>query len=530
MRKNFKWLLLASITIVACSYDDGIPAPEAPEVPVVAGEADFSRYVALGNSLTAGFSDNALFKAGQANAYTKLLADQFALAGGGAFTYPETNDNVGGLTLGGNVILGPRLIFNGSAPIPLPGGAPTTEITNVLTGPFNNMGVPGAKSFHLLAPGYGNVAGVLTGQANPYFVRFASSPSASIIGDAVAQNPTFFTLWIGNNDVLSYATSGGTGVNQLGNPNPATYGGNDISDPSMFANVYENLVNALTANGAKGAVASIPYVSSAPFFTTVPHNPITAAGLGAGLLPQGTPAQQLEAGTNAINQLNTSLIGPLRQVLTALGEGNRLVELTASGNNPLLIRDESLTNLSVQITGALTAAGFPAPQAAFFGQTYGQARHAVRNATTRDFILLTTRAIIGSSTAPAPAPLNTFGISYPLQDQHVLTADEAAQIKVATDAFNNTIRTVAEAKNLAFIDVNSILFQLANGGIRFDNYHMTDAFVRGGAFSLDGIHLTARANAYIANQFAAAINAKYGSTLRMYKPQQFPLSYPASLN
>jgi hypothetical protein len=511
MRKNFKWLLLASITIVACSYDDGIPAPEAPEVPVVAGEADFTRYVALGNSLTAGFSDGALFKAGQANAFSKLLSDQFALAGGGTFTYPETNDNVGGLTLGGNVIQGPRLIFNGSAPIPLPGGVPTTEITNVLTGPFNNLGVPGAKSFHLLAPGYGNIAGVPAGLANPYYARFASSPTASILGDALAQNPTFFTLWIGNNDVLSYATSGGIGVNQLGNPNPATYGSNDISDPTMFQGVYQNIVDALTNGGAKGAVASIPDVSAAAFFTTVPHNPVP-----------------LDAAT--AQQLNTQLIGPLKQVLTALGEGDRLQFLVEGSNNPLLIFDESLTDFSAQITGALTAAGFPAQQAGFFGQTYGRARHAVRTTAARDFVLLTTRGIIGSSTAPAPAPLNTYGVTFPLQDQHILTFSEAAEIKVATEAFNNTIRSVAENKNLAFVDVNAILTQLSNGGIRFDNYHMTGAFVRGGAFSLDGIHLTARANAYIANQFSAAINAKYGSTLRMYKPQQFPLSYPASLN
>ena len=58
---------------------------------------------------------------------------------------------------------------------------------------------------------------------------------------------------------------------------------------------------------------------------------------------------------------------------------------------------------------------------------------------------------------------------------------------------------------------------------------MTSDFVKGGAFSLDGIHLTARANAYVANQFLAAINATYGSTLRMYKPGNFPISYPAFL-
>jgi len=80
----------------------------------------------------------------------------------------------------------------------------------------------------------GNVAGVATGQANPYFVRFASSPSTTVIADAVAQNPTFFSLWIGNNDVLAYATSGGTGANQAGNLNPATYGPNDITDPNVL--------------------------------------------------------------------------------------------------------------------------------------------------------------------------------------------------------------------------------------------------------------------------------------------------------
>jgi hypothetical protein len=68
------------------------------------------------------------------------------------------------------------------------------------------FGVPGAKSFHLLYNGYGNPAGIAAKTANPYFVRFASSPTATVVGDALAQNPTFFSLWIGNNDTLGYAT------------------------------------------------------------------------------------------------------------------------------------------------------------------------------------------------------------------------------------------------------------------------------------------------------------------------------------
>ena len=76
------------------------------------------------------------------------------------------------------------------------GQTPTTDISNVLSGPFNNMGVPGAKSFHLGLEGYGNVAN-FPAAANPYFIRMASSPNATVIGDAVSQNPTFFALWIG---------------------------------------------------------------------------------------------------------------------------------------------------------------------------------------------------------------------------------------------------------------------------------------------------------------------------------------------
>ncbi|MFN3907479.1 MAG: G-D-S-L family lipolytic protein [Flavobacterium sp.] len=508
MIKNFKLLLFASLAIVACS--DEIEEPVVAEIPVTAGSADFSKYVALGNSLTAGFSDGALFRRGQEMAYPKLMADQFALAGGGTFTVPYMNDNIGGLLLGTTPIQGTRLIFNGSAPVPLssvnPAAVTTTNILNTLSGPFNNLGVPGAKSYHLLAPGYGNAAGVLSGQANPYYVRFRSSASASIIQDAMAQNPTFFSLWIGNNDVLGFATSGGVGVNQLGNLNPATYGGNDISDPTAFANVYGTLVNTLTGNGAKGIVANIPDITTIPHFTTVPHNPIPMTAANA-------------------TALNTQLINPLRSILSALNAGDRIQPLVAGNNNKLLIVDESLTDLGAQITAIASTIPQLAPLAGFLGSTYGRARHA----TNQDLVLLATRSVIGVSNAPGPAPLNTWGVTYPLQDQHVLVPVEIQMIKTATTAYNASIRSIADSKGLAFVDVDAIMRQLASTGVRYGNYHMTASFVQGGAFSLDGIHLTARANSYVANKFMEAINMTYGSTLRMYKPEDFPLSYPANL-
>ena len=73
MIKNFKWLVLVSLTFIACSSNDDDDTTPV-EVPVTAGSADFTKYVALGNSLTAGYSDGALFIAGQQGSYTNILA------------------------------------------------------------------------------------------------------------------------------------------------------------------------------------------------------------------------------------------------------------------------------------------------------------------------------------------------------------------------------------------------------------------------------------------------------------------------
>src|SRR5690625_7907821 len=114
-------------------------------------------------------------------------------------------DNYGGLLLGGNKIAEPRMVLgfdaDGNAAPTVLDETPTTEVTNHLSGTFNNLGVPGAKSFHLAAPGYGNVAGVATGHANPYYARFASSVNALVIQDAKAVDGTYYSLWIGHIDI-----------------------------------------------------------------------------------------------------------------------------------------------------------------------------------------------------------------------------------------------------------------------------------------------------------------------------------------
>ncbi|QNM85073.1 SGNH/GDSL hydrolase family protein [Polaribacter pectinis] len=512
--KNYKYigLFLLSIGFASCDVNnelDTIPEEVVPEVQLNTNGLDFSKYVSLGASFTAGFTDGGMFKAAQENSFPNILANKFGVQA--SFNQPLMNDNIGGLLLGGNVIQGPRLFFNGAGPASLP-ATPTTEVTVNVGGNLNNFGVPGAKSFHLLAAGYGNVAGIQLGLANPYFARMASSPNATVLGDAMAQSPTFFTLSeIGGNDVLGYATSGGSGVDQTGNPDATTYGGSDITDPALFSQVFNGLVATLTSGGAKGVVANVPYITSLSHFTTVPYNPIP---MSAGLAAQVNAAYAPYNG--GIQQAFGVLVQ--LQVMTPEQAAAEIAKRTISfsaGQNAVVIVDESLTDL-----GALNPA---------FG-----ALKQWRQATAEDLLVLTSSSFIGTLADPNnPSSVN--GVGVPLADNWVITPEEQMAIKTATDSYNATIEATASANaNIVLVDFKGLLDEASTTGIVFDDYTMTTSLVTGGLVSLDGIHLTARGYALMANKILAAMDAEFGSnftkaTNGLAKAGNYPTNYSPML-
>jgi GDSL-like Lipase/Acylhydrolase len=475
MIKNIKWLLLVSLTFVACSEDEEVVTYNSTDgLPLTSG----SKYVALGDSFAAGFSDNALFIEGQKGAYPNILAQQFALVGGGAFTTPFMADNVGGFQ--GSTTYTPRLYFNGAAPASVaspPFNQVSTTTLAPLGGSFNNMGIPGAKSFHLLAPGYGSSAG------NPYFLRFASNASTTVIADAIAQTPTFFSLWIGGNDVLGYATSGGDGTNP-------------ITPTATFDGAYGGLISQLVAGGRKGVIANLPYVSTLPFFKTVPHNPVPLDAATIALLMNTT---------SGYGQYNGAIQFALTNNLISADEATRrTIAFTPGSGNKVVMIDSYLTDLS----------GFGIP--------------SYRQATAEDLIVLPASSFIGTTVGGNPQLVN--GVSVPLADKWVLSKDEVLEVQIATDAYNATIQAAATANGLAFVDAKAIMTQLSSAsGISGNGFTLTSAFVTGGAFSLDGVHPSPRGYALIANKFIEAINFKYGSNLKGVSYGDYRIMFPPIL-
>ena len=151
MKNKFVYLVLLAAGFAACEPEFENPVSQNYS----AGDADFTSYVALGNSLTAGYMDGTVSRVGQTYSYPNLLARQFALVGGGEFTQPSYEDdvnNLGGLMLGGIPIGSTRLVIDASEGRPENiAGTSTIEVSNLQATANNNMGDPGAKSFHLLA-------------------------------------------------------------------------------------------------------------------------------------------------------------------------------------------------------------------------------------------------------------------------------------------------------------------------------------------------------------------------------------------
>jgi hypothetical protein len=438
--KTFKqhiYIIAGLLLLGACKPEIHTPKPTS-------GSADFSRYISLGNSLTAGYADGGLYRAGQLVSYPSIIGKQMQSVGGGTFSQPlfsaEQANGSGYLSLtgfnaDGTPITTPvttNLAIRGILPIP---GFGNVTLYTKYTGDINNYGVPGIKLLHIAYAPYGNL--------NGYYERLlagnAPTNNTAYLDFVTAKPFTFFSNWLGNNDALGYATSGGAG--------------DVLTDKTSFAQLYGLLISKMTAAGQKGVVGTIPDVTSIPYFNTI----TVAAVLGA--VQKANP------------QVQAIFI-------------NALVS----------------------------------------GSTYGS-----RPATAKDLIVLTfPTSKIGQ---PVVTPYGTlpYGLTpyTPIDNQYVLDENEVVLTQGYVQSYNATIKSIAAAKGLAVFDAYTFLNNVKQNGLVVDGVSVNSNYISGGLFSLDGVHLTPRGYAIVANEFIKAINGKYGSAIPLanvsdYNGVKFP--------
>jgi len=213
------------------------------------GSADFNTFVTIGNSLTAGVADGALFEEAQKNSFPNLIAKAAEVNGfeqpimsGNGFSF---NEDQGRLSL--NLLSEtPSIVF-------LQAGS---EKNRNLDRPYNNLGIP------LIRANQTYTATTPADAADNHFIeKILRNSGNTQIEEALSLAPTLMTLWVGNNDVLEAASLG------LADPNfPYT-------DPDDFETYFNNIVNELTTDSdAPILVANIFDITDLPYFTSLPSS------------------------------------------------------------------------------------------------------------------------------------------------------------------------------------------------------------------------------------------------------------------
>lgn len=255
----------AAITFaINCTPELSNPDPQS-------GECNFSRTVAVGGDYMAGYQDGALSDDGQRRSIPALLNRQFEqYLQGGAYVYVSMGSGLGWNSKPweswyiGPSHLGDRVDCEGTVSLgPLKDSisisAAASMYANAPVYPCSNFAVPFATTAELLSPALGAMP---NGNTNPFYYRMASVPGASRpIGDASAQGASFFSAWVGMEDIFNYARNGGEGVN--------------IMSSAQFGLYLDTICLFLTANGAKGVIANIPDFRYMPYYTLIPWNGAT---------------------------------------------------------------------------------------------------------------------------------------------------------------------------------------------------------------------------------------------------------------
>ncbi len=246
--RNFRAAAFAGALVLA-----GIAAAPSP----LAAQTTFHKYVALGDSITAGVQGACLVGRNQQTAYPKLVAESLGITD---FQTPLVAESAT-VTNPASACLGARLV--GTSILPGPVSQPGGPLNGTLARPYDNLGIPFARVRDLVDLKNSNPAGGGVQTAAALVLRnFTGSPFAglSAVDEAnlLSPSPDLVSLWIGNNDVLGAATSG------------VAIDGVTVTTKADFDAKYAEVVAGIQHSGRTLVFLNIPDVTAIPFATTIP--------------------------------------------------------------------------------------------------------------------------------------------------------------------------------------------------------------------------------------------------------------------
>jgi hypothetical protein len=238
--------------------------PKEKEFVVQSGEANFSNTIVIGGNWFSGYQNGGINKRAKEYSLSALLFNELKKASANSLIQAEIDDEKGiGLNFKSweylyhtQSKLGDRTDCKGVVSMGPVKEKANDNVISLLEKNYPNVNaivVPFATTEQWTNP---NFAQNVNAMGSVFYKRIAkTSGNVNMLGDAVLQNPSFFISWPGMEDIFNYAAQGGVGF-----PAP---------DASVFEKRLDTIFTALTKNGAKGVVATIPDFKLFPYFKLI---------------------------------------------------------------------------------------------------------------------------------------------------------------------------------------------------------------------------------------------------------------------
>jgi len=333
---------------------------------------------------------------------------------------------------------------------------------------------------------------------NPFISRYFNNSNVQLLDRITSQNPSFFMLNLGYEDLLGFAINGGEGELEVVTLSNHTY--RDLLEVGQFEQKLQFITDELRASGnnVKGVLINIPDFLKFPYFLKVGHDMrpyLVAHGIWPELI------QLIRPFNNKLTDYysdNPSIPFPDRR--RPLDYGLPFEGLQSYG---WIVTDEELVEVIHN------------------GESLPKVRHAVLD----ELIFYNTESTLIDSRGTLP--------SNALSENQYLKLSQVLEVRSQISKYNQAIERVVSQSNgdLIMVDIHAYFEELFQGFDVFLEQPADGANLEGalflptigklGIFSADGINLNPRGNALLLNKVIEAMNIGFNGNLKLINPNDF---------
>ncbi len=490
MRAVLKYGLLVLTIVFAgtCGYQ----FPETPELTESdLGELNTEKVVAVGDGFLGGAMDGALYTEGQQNSVASIFVSQIQRIKQTDFNRAEINAERGYnfYESTGDEIYG-KWVYrflrpDAEEPVrQLTDGEPVSEFSGNKN-ELQDLTIPLFKIINLNNPAPNEI--------NPYLARIFE-PDIDIFSQITGKSPTLVLLWLGMNDYLEFAINGAAGEEML-------------VQLSEFGENYQKLIHQLLQyTDARIIAGNFISINDLPYFYMNQYNFIRLTNT-----ERAVAQARYSEYNGGVAKYNVG---------KPMDEWRKMISFEDNGTT---LYPQAIVVDDPQMTPAFYPDGSP----------------------MENFRQLNENEIALLSITPEMVQ-NGHGSIIPLSDKFYLSEEQIEKINERINAFNSILSELVQNNpgRMVLADVKSEIAKITPTG-RIDSWGFRESedFIynngvplearmeQNSIFSLDGIHLNQRGNAWAANLFIQAANKSFQSSIPLADMNSYPgntYSFPYS--